>query len=79
MKMIACLKSSTVRAHGYSEPNKHVAITFSNGATYDYWNVEAEDYKAMTDAESFGSHLNRVFKIKYRGQKREENATCESK
>jgi len=44
-----------------------VRIRFNHGREYEYNDVDPEDYQALMDAPSIGSHFHSTFKRKYVG------------
>ncbi len=55
------VESSQISAIGYDAASKTMAIQFRGkdgpGSTYHYSNVEADDFAALRDAKSIGSHF----------------------
>jgi hypothetical protein len=58
------VESSQILAVGYDTETQTLAIQFKSGtrAVYHYSNVTAEDFAALRDAESIGSHFYRNIK-----------------
>lgn len=56
------VESSQIDAIGYDPETKTLAVTFSNMATYHYFDVPPEAHAALIGAESIGSHFYRHFK-----------------
>jgi hypothetical protein len=59
------VSSSNVAELGYDQKNQTVYVKFINGTLYTYSNVPENEYKALYNAPSIGSYLNRNFKNVY--------------
>lgn len=56
-------ESRQVRAIGYDAATQQLAVKFSSGsAEYRYFGVTQEEFKALEEAESIGSHLHHHIK-----------------
>lgn len=56
------VSSSNIDYINYNEKHQEAIIDFKGGTSYLYKNVTREEIDEMVDAESVGSHFNRVFK-----------------
>lgn len=58
------VKSSQVKAIGYDEDTKTLAVQFQRGtgAVYHYPNVSPEQHQAFVNAESIGGHFGKHIK-----------------
>jgi hypothetical protein len=52
------VQSSNIAAVGYDDASNTLEVEFSNGATYQYFNVPPHLFEAMMAAPSKGSFLN---------------------
>jgi KTSC domain len=57
--------SSNVGAVGYNAATRTMSVTFLNGSTYDYFDVDEETYDAMVNAASVGRFLHYFVKGVY--------------
>lgn len=56
------VSSSMLNAVGYDKDEKKLTVEFSNGATYEYEEVEPEIYEEFVNADSVGKYF--LYKIK---------------
>lgn len=54
---------------GYDGPSLTLEVTFRRGGVYHYFQVPAEIYKALLEAESMGTYFAEEIKDKYSYQK----------
>jgi len=57
--------SSNVRSIGYDDENATLHVVFKDNAHYIYKGVPADDFAALKNASSIGSHLHRCIKSTY--------------
>lgn len=50
--------SSSVAAVGYDADTRTLEIEFLNGRVYRYFDVPAQEHRALMDADSKGTHVN---------------------
>jgi hypothetical protein len=63
---MAAVDSSCAAAVGYDEEVANLYVTFKgSGLTYVYQNVPVEEYEALVNAASVGTHFNRAVKDRY--------------
>lgn len=56
------VKSSQVESIGYDAASKTMAVKFARGTNvYHYHDVSPDQFHALRDAESIGSHVNKHF------------------
>jgi hypothetical protein len=70
ISMTAC-KSSNISHHGYDATSKILAITFSSGTTYHYYNVPQEKIDALGKCKSVGSFFATDIRNAFKGVKQE--------
>ena len=58
--------SSNIHSIGHDLDGMTARIQFTNGSTYDYAGVTADDFQELLSAPSVGQHFNRVFKPRYK-------------
>jgi hypothetical protein len=69
MDMTLC-DSSLVHSHGYDPKSQTMAVRFkTNGSTVHYQDVSQKDYDAMCNADSIGSHIQKVIKPNFAHRK----------
>jgi hypothetical protein len=56
--------SSVIASLGYDPGKRTMELQFRDGEIYDYLNVPPEEYAAFRNAESKGTCLNQVFKLR---------------
>lgn len=72
--------SNQVKAIGYDEATKTLAVTFTRGigAIYHYPDVSKETHDAFMQAESvgkfFGAHIQKLPFLKYEAEKKDDEA-----
>jgi len=59
------VSSSNIAELGYDTENQIVYVRFQNETLYTYSGVPEHEYKALDNAPSIGSYLNRNFKNVY--------------
>jgi hypothetical protein len=59
------VESSAVSCIGYDPNSQILEIEFSEGRRYRYHGVTPSDYQALMAAESIGTYVNQVIKLKY--------------
>jgi hypothetical protein len=64
MRMIP-LSSSNLQSCGYDENLRELKITFKNGATYAYSDVDPEVFEDLQRAPSAGQYFNEEIKDSY--------------
>lgn len=52
------VKSSNISAIGFDAENKALHVSFRNGTSYIYHDVDAEKHAALMKADSVGSHFH---------------------
>lgn len=57
--------SSTVKSSTYDETTKKFTVTFTNGHTYEYSNVDLATYNAFEAAPSKGHALNELVREQF--------------
>lgn len=67
-KMIP-VSSSNIISVGYDEKEEEAYVKFANGTVYAYEEVSQEEFDALLNAESVGSHLARVLKPSHPAKK----------
>lgn len=60
------MPSSLIRAYAYHAPTKTLAVTFTSGRQYRYYEVSPETYEAMRAAFSKGEFFNRQIRDQFR-------------
>jgi hypothetical protein len=60
------VESSTMTGVEYDDETRELDILFSSGKTYRYFDVPAEVYAMLLDAESKGQYFNEEIKGAYR-------------
>ena len=63
-------RSSMFKHYSYNEAEKILSITFSNGGTYDYFDVPLEVLNQMDNAESQGKYFLAHVKPKFKCEKK---------
>jgi hypothetical protein len=61
------VKSSTIKAIGYDEVNRHLYIEFHSGTIYKYYNVYPQEFNGLITAYSIGGYYNEWIKRSYIG------------
>jgi hypothetical protein len=64
--------SSTLDTTMYLVDSKTLIVTFKNGTSYSYKNVDSETYSEFVLSESHGSALNKLIKNKFETTKIEK-------
>lgn len=57
-------QSSTVREMNHDEATKKMTVKFNSGFTYEYLDINNEEYLSIVTDKSVGSKLRRVTKDK---------------
>lgn len=60
------VSSSNIAEIGYDEPRRILEILFTNGTTYQYFDVPPQEYQALMNAGSHGQYLNANIKGRFR-------------
>jgi len=55
---MAPVSSSAVSEVGHDPEAKVMRIRYSSGALYEFPDIEAEQYRALLNADSIGRHIN---------------------
>jgi len=63
------VNSSNVAAVGYDEDSSTLQVEFTNGATYQYFDVPENIFEELRDAGSVGGYLAEYVKGSYRYSK----------
>lgn len=63
------VKSKMLSHVGYDPTTSQLTVKFTNGGTYTYDGVTAEEHAAMMAAPSIGTHFAQNIRTKYKGQK----------
>lgn len=59
------VESSSIASIGYASQRRVLELQFlQSGEVYQYFDVPAEEYAAFLDADSKGTYLNQVFKLR---------------
>ncbi|MEB3213696.1 MAG: KTSC domain-containing protein [Leptolyngbyaceae bacterium] len=58
------VESSMIQAFGYDKDSQTLVVIFNSGKTYQYFEVPAEVYEDLLEADSKGSYM-RSFVIDY--------------
>ena len=58
------IDSSVIASMGYAAARRILEIEFHSGDIYDYFDVPEEEYAAFRCAESKGTYLNQIFKLR---------------
>jgi hypothetical protein len=58
------IDSSVIASLGYVAGQRILEIEFRSGDIYDYLDVPLEEYAAFRSADSKGTYLNKVFKLR---------------
>jgi KTSC domain len=59
------VESSSIASIGYAPQRRVLELEFlQSGEVYQYFDVPAEEYAAFLDADSNGTYLNHVFKLR---------------
>ena len=59
------VNSSNISSIGYDIPSNVLRVVFSNGGTYDYFDVSEDVYKELDSADSKGHYLATQIKNVY--------------
>ncbi len=65
------VSSSSIEAVGYDADNRTLHVKFNSGATYSYEDVDAEQHRALIEADSIGAHFSKHIPH-YQGRKGSE-------
>lgn len=65
MRRVA-VNSSNIAEIGYDEGSRTLEILFRNGRVYQYFDVPAQEHRALMAAASHGQYLNRNIKGRFR-------------
>ena len=57
MTIMRPVKSSNIDAVGHNASDRRLTVKFKNGTQHTYDNVSREDYDALVNAKSVGSHF----------------------
>lgn len=60
--LLDSVESSQIEGIGHSPESNTLAMKFKNGGLYHYANVTPEDFAALKEAESVGSHFYKHIK-----------------
>lgn len=60
------VSSSNIAEIGYDESRRIMEVLFTNGSTYQYFDVPQQEYEALMRAGSHGQYLNANIKGRYR-------------
>ncbi|NDU91585.1 MAG: KTSC domain-containing protein [Ferrovum sp.] len=63
------VESSQIKAIGYDSAEKVLAVQFTRGGEYRYFDVPQEKFDALMEAESKGAHLGKHIKGTHEFQK----------
>ena len=63
------VKSSNIAEIGHDPETSTMHVTFSNGTTYAYDGVSADDHAAFAGSDSPGSHFAKNIRGKFEGRK----------
>jgi len=55
-----------MRSIGYDPDNEILEIELRNGGIYQYFQVPAEEYDSLINAESIGRYFAKIIKTEYR-------------
>ena len=58
------IDSSVIASMGYAAARRILEIEFHSGNIYDYFDVPEEEYAAFRNAESKGTYLNQILKLR---------------
>lgn len=59
------VESEALRSVGYDPAQRVLEVEFRSGEVYRYFNVPADEYLALLDADSFGVHF--IERVRNRG------------
>lgn len=62
-------RSSTVAAHSHDPETGHLTVTFTNGSTYRYHDVDPAHGVALASTDSKGSYLHKNIIPHHKGEK----------
>lgn len=79
MEALVPVTSSQVKAIGYDQATKTLAIKFNSGGVYHYDNVEPEKHTAFMAAESKGKFFGKEIRGKHEHRKVAEPEKAEEK
>ena len=65
-KIMVQIDGANIDSIGYYSWQKIVAIEFTNGSKYQYYDVPEKVYKGLMESPSKGSYIHRRFKNVYR-------------
>ena len=68
------MKSSAVRSAGYDDNDWVLQVEFANGSIYNYFRVPPREYRALLEAPSKGTFVNRQVKPYYEYEEIETEA-----
>lgn len=63
------VSSSIIRSVGYDPDNRILEIELRRGGIYQYFQVPAEPYRSLVEAESIGRHYTKFIKPVYQFRK----------
>jgi hypothetical protein len=58
------IDSSVIASMGYAAEQRILQLEFRSGDVYRYFDVPVEEYLAFRSADSKGTYLNQVFKLR---------------
>lgn len=64
MIALSPVKSSNIKAIGHDPDTNELHVEFATGGRYVYEGVDADEFAALRDAKSIGSHLHASVKPK---------------
>ena len=67
--------SSTIESAAYNYEHKTMTVHFKH-ASYVYYGVTCDDFKAFSEADSQGKALNEIIKEKYQYERINEESTA---
>lgn len=59
------VKSSSVKRIGYDPKNKILSVEFVDNGPYYYYEVPADVFEGLGDAQSKGEYINRNIRTRY--------------